>query len=540
MKKNIVFLLIFWLPFQLVLAQVDTNDFNIRVSVVDDSTPPSTPVLLSVLPVAPTQIDLSWSSSTDNYLVSGYSILRDGSPIATTTLTSYSDTSLVASTTYSYSVRAFDIALNYSSSSNSLSTTTPNYSTSVEPVTPEVDNSSAVESTSARVVLRDLQIVPGVSTTSIRATTALPARLEIRWGRSASYELGYIIYDAYSKVHNVFLTDLEPGTTYEYQIIGYTPAGYHSVVKAGQFITHDKKSVLPPINVSKFLASTEGSSVRLSWQLPEQTDFSHVRIVRSHLGFPAHPQDGAVVYHGSGYSVVDKDILNRYSPIYYTAFAYDIYGNVSSGAVAIVFADTLEIMEDGYSVDRYNQIGNTLPGEKATTSIMVERVTPDMKIPEIGQIFVEQDSNVFSLTESNITLLNNQAFRISIAKEAIAGNLKSIIVTLLDPTDNRQQYSFLLRINKDQSAYEAVVSSFGTVGKSRLIIEIYDYEAAVVARYQGPILFVEPLIKNSEVLFPDILFKSIKVTIFYSGLFLFCIVLSIIYLLYWRQGEDKG
>src|SRR5207245_96106 len=75
---------------------------------VPDLTPPSVPTNLSASAVSSTQINLSWTASSDNVGVAGYTISRGGSQIATTSLTSYSDTSLSPSTTYTYTVAAYD------------------------------------------------------------------------------------------------------------------------------------------------------------------------------------------------------------------------------------------------------------------------------------------------------------------------------------------------------------------------------------------------------------------------------------------------
>jgi chitodextrinase len=65
------------------------------------------------------QINLSWTAATDNVGVTGYRVERcqgagcsSFSEIATTSATSYSDTGLSASTSYSYRVRAVDAAIN--------------------------------------------------------------------------------------------------------------------------------------------------------------------------------------------------------------------------------------------------------------------------------------------------------------------------------------------------------------------------------------------------------------------------------------------
>jgi len=70
------------------------------------------------------QINLSWSASTDNLGVTGYDVHRDGAFLKTVSGTSTSDTGLAAATTYSYQVRARDAAGNVSASSNTASATT--------------------------------------------------------------------------------------------------------------------------------------------------------------------------------------------------------------------------------------------------------------------------------------------------------------------------------------------------------------------------------------------------------------------------------
>jgi chitodextrinase len=85
-----------------------------------DGTPPSIPAGLTIGSVFSNQADLSWEASTDNQGVDGYTVYRDGSPIATLNgiTTAYLDTSVVPSTTYSYAVDAFDPSGNHSAVSD--------------------------------------------------------------------------------------------------------------------------------------------------------------------------------------------------------------------------------------------------------------------------------------------------------------------------------------------------------------------------------------------------------------------------------------
>jgi hypothetical protein len=67
--------------------------------------------------ISSTQINLSWTASTDNVGVAGYKIYQNNIQIGTTANTSYQSTGLKASTSYSYRVAAYDAAGNTSTKS---------------------------------------------------------------------------------------------------------------------------------------------------------------------------------------------------------------------------------------------------------------------------------------------------------------------------------------------------------------------------------------------------------------------------------------
>jgi hypothetical protein len=107
-----------------------------NLSVVDrDTTAPTTPTGLTATATS-SEIDLSWQPSTDPDYggVAGYAIYRNGATTALATVngstTSYADATVLAGTTYSYTVAAFDYAQNYSTTSTAASATTPNSTTS--------------------------------------------------------------------------------------------------------------------------------------------------------------------------------------------------------------------------------------------------------------------------------------------------------------------------------------------------------------------------------------------------------------------------
>ena len=116
----------------LTAAQIQTDEATSVNPSGPDTTPPTQPGALTATAVSGSEVDLSWGASTDNVGVTGYQIERcqnanctNFAQIATSTTTSYKDTTVSASSSYSYRVRATDAAGNLSPYSNTLSVTTP-------------------------------------------------------------------------------------------------------------------------------------------------------------------------------------------------------------------------------------------------------------------------------------------------------------------------------------------------------------------------------------------------------------------------------
>jgi cellulose 1,4-beta-cellobiosidase len=89
-----------------------------------DTAAPSIPSNLKAVAVSASQINLTWTASSDNTAVTGYNIYRNGVLQGTVSTNSTANTGLVASTLYTYTVSAFDAAGNVSAQSASASATT--------------------------------------------------------------------------------------------------------------------------------------------------------------------------------------------------------------------------------------------------------------------------------------------------------------------------------------------------------------------------------------------------------------------------------
>jgi chitodextrinase len=111
---------------QVYVAQWNGSTWTqIPGNVVTDTTPPTKPPSLVTLAVSSTQINLAWAGSTDNVGVYGYYVYRNGTQVATVTSSdTYQDTGLTPSTTYTYTVAAYDTVGNISAQSSKSSATT--------------------------------------------------------------------------------------------------------------------------------------------------------------------------------------------------------------------------------------------------------------------------------------------------------------------------------------------------------------------------------------------------------------------------------
>jgi chitinase len=86
--------------------------------------PPSTPANLRVTGTTSSNVSLAWDASTSSVGLAGYDVYRGSTLVTTVTGTTYTDTGLTPSTTYTYTVKARDTAGSVSAASNAVSATT--------------------------------------------------------------------------------------------------------------------------------------------------------------------------------------------------------------------------------------------------------------------------------------------------------------------------------------------------------------------------------------------------------------------------------
>jgi chitodextrinase len=167
-----------------------------------DTTAPSVPTGLNGSAASATLINLSWNASTDNVGVTGYRVYRGGTQIGTSATTTYADSTVVGSTTYSYTVAAHDAIPNVSAQSTAKNISTPD-------------------------------VTPPSTPTNLSATAASPSRINLSWSASTdtggSGLAGYHVYRAGSLVASPTTTtysdtNLTASTAYSYTVRAYDHA----------------------------------------------------------------------------------------------------------------------------------------------------------------------------------------------------------------------------------------------------------------------------------------------------------------------------
>jgi chitodextrinase len=264
-----------------------------------ESTPPSVPAGLSATAVSQSQINLSWSASTDTggSGVAGYRIYRGSSQVGTSATTSYSDPSLAPWTSYTYRVAAYDVSGNVSAQSSPASATT------LDTTAPSVP-------------------------TNLNGSAASVSLINLTWTASTDNVgvTGYRIYRGGSQIGTSATTSYADGTvvgstTYSYTVAAHDAAGNVSGQSAARNIaTPDITPPSTPTGLSAAPASP--SRISLAWNASTDTGGSGLagyRVYRngSHIGSTA----------ATSYSDTGLAPSTAYS---YTVAAYDNATNTSS------------------------------------------------------------------------------------------------------------------------------------------------------------------------------------------------------------------
>lgn len=459
--------------------QAAESQFHITQSVfTSDTEAPTTPTNLTATAVSSSQINLSWTASTDNIQVTGYRVFRDLVNIATTTSTTYQDAGLTPSTSYDYTITAIDAAYNESAHTATSSATTFPVTTGGNGGGGNGGGSSSNGGGSIELRLLYFIVEPETTNATIRFGTNLEVLSSVSWGLTPDYELGTLSSALYLKDHSVKLEELRPNTKYYFKVKLLDGYGRVRTIDNQEFTTLGIPNILPPENVSNLKATPDTKVITLTWQNPN-TNFDSVRIVKSDKFYPRDPSEGQVIYEGTGEQFVDQDVVKD-TTYYYTAFTKDANGNYSSGAVAD--AKLLNAGETAKTRDLFGGI-LTLPKE------LINPIINGLSLLDIDFI---QDGKKLPVVSDTVNIKGDRTLTISIDYDKVPEILKTIAITLYDPVDSEKSFSFLLRVNKDKTAYQAVVGALERPGNYRFGIAILDLKNQGLKKLAGVLVATVP------------------------------------------------
>lgn len=286
-------------------------------------------------------------------------------------------------------------------------------------------------------------------------------------GKTAFYEIENFEEPTFYYQHEKRLKNLEPGQIYHFKLVcrdtNYNSAetpDYTFVFKEGV----EKKTIPNVLNLSSF---TEENKIILKWLNPDFPDFSGVRIVRSDKFFPENLSGGEVIYQGPGNNFPDINVKNgkRY---YYTVFTYDKLGDYSSGAVITDVPRSPGLPPPPFIIPP-SPVPPPPEIEKLTINdfdffIGAKRIFPS----SLGEIYTEPGKPLTFFLKSG----------------KVPEVLKTIMVNL---RNGDKFFSFILRLNKEKTGYEATLMSPLDPGIYPLTIDIMNYQNQTLKKIKGEI-----------------------------------------------------
>ena len=305
----------------------------------------------------------------------------------------------------------------------------------------------------------------------------------VEYGESAAYGTTVVDWNLV-KYHKVKLTDLKPKTFYYFRVKSRTNVGKESISLGYTFKTLDLTS---PANVSNFQALPGDRQITLTWLNPADEDFVGVKIQMSTKMYPGSPKEGVTVYDGKETETAISGLINgvRY---YFTAFSYDDSGNYASGAIA-----------------------SAIPTKEAVPPELVPFVPPEL-VPKIAEITLQDfffwvEGAKLLPVEGVITVKPGQIFKISIPAEKLPKVLKVIITIIGTPTglklefiptvfaqsEDQQVSSYLLRINPEETAYEAIITAPKIPDTYPMTTVIMDFKEGTVSKIQAKLKVEAPM-----------------------------------------------
>jgi len=338
----------------------------------------------------------------------------------------------------------------------------------------------------------DLVIIPSQLSATINWRTNEPAISSVFWGEMADYEMGIISKTDYAINQSTIIENLKSNYSYHIKIEATDQFGNKTITRDQVFKTLGLPDSTPPANVSELKATEGDNLIEIMWNNPPDSDFSGVRIVKNDQFYPQDPYDGEIIYQGKNEKLADKEVFNQ--NYYYTIFTYDKLGNYSSGA--IIKAKPKKAVEP--------------PTKPIVPPIKPPIIPSQIKELKLEDIVFMQDGRQIPIKNGNILADVGKPTKISISYDKLPEVLKTVIINLEkceegstkyevrstkeEECKDKSTFSFLLRVNKDKTAYEATILSPYEAGVYPIMVSILNFQHQNLTQLSGKLLLREQIV----------------------------------------------
>jgi fibronectin type 3 domain-containing protein len=349
-----------------------------------DKQAPTVPAGLTATPSPSTpQVNLAWNASTDNVGVTGYTVYRNGSVLASVpgSTLAYTDNTVTSLATYSYAVAAFDAAANHSAQSSPVSVTTPDWTPPSVPA-------------------------------ALAATVVSSGEIDLAWNASTDNVgvTGYTVYRngaAIATTPGGTLTYADTavghGFTYTYTVDAFDAAANHSPQSASTSSTTPDD--IPPTTPGSFAASaTSPTAVVISWT--SSTDNVGV------AGYDVF-RDGSVLITLPTSALNYTDTVATGNTHSYTVDAFDAAGNHSTTPPTITVttspADTTPpTVPTGLTAAAVGSIKVSLAWNASTDNVGVSGYT----VYRNGAVLATVGASTLTYSDAAVTQATNYTYSI--------------------------------------------------------------------------------------------------------------------------------
>ncbi|HNY97701.1 MAG TPA: hypothetical protein PKM84_01095 [Candidatus Pacearchaeota archaeon] len=322
------------------------------------------------------------------------------------------------------------------------------------------------------------------------------------WGKSIAYESGNVIMQSSNGLsHSLELKDLGSETIYHFKAECRESGGNSAQTSDWTLTTLKAPDNQPPPNIFGFSASGSDGAVTLNWQIPNDPDFSILKIYRADNFYPQNPGEGQLIYDADGVSgtYIDSGLENgkRY---FYTAFSYDAANNASSGSIADASPfRAVEINEpivippiigggEGLGGQEKNYLEDLLEGEGSVP------ITPQLREQfetlqnfDFSKIIFAQTGLEFA--GEKVKLEGGRMLEMALEGSGISKLIKTIIVVF---EREGKKFSFLLRPEKGERYMSNIVVPEDRAGTYKVSLLFFDINNNLLKKIAGEIEITKP------------------------------------------------